>query len=354
MERSFARVEAQKYALMLAYDEQRREESKQAPSPTAALVERSMIALEIGQAMGLSEGQVLHRLSFIRTVRSRTPHVWTAFLAGHIDSARGREIADAINKLTDPVSVDRLDETVVAYASTHTLAELRRWLRRFVERVEHDQATARAEAARKNRYIQIEHGDDGMSYLNAYIPSIQAAAIERRLHAEARRQPSDGRTLQQKEADLLISWATSTEGGDTSVHATIAVSVDADVLAGAREGFAESPDNAWSTPAAWIADLARTANPFWYRILRDPVTRDVLSVEYLGRFAPKILRQALELRDGTCATPGCLTPAWKCEIDHIIPWPRGQTTGSNLQPKSKKHHSQKGHGLTPALVGSER
>ena len=197
---------------------------------------------------------------------------------------------------------------------------IRVWLRRFVVRVEADAATARAEAERADRHVSIVHGDDGMSWINAYLPSPAAAAIERRLYREGRKQPKDGRTLVQKEADLFASWLTTNENtGQAAAHADIAVIVDADVLAGARHGFAESPDGAWVAPTTWITNLAH--DPVWYRMIRDPITRDILSIDYRGRYAPEILKKALYFLHGTCAVPGCLIPAWKCEIDHQIPWP---------------------------------
>ena len=339
-------AEARQIELMLAFDAQQAEASKHAINPTAGLLARSMIPLEIGQAMELSEGQVKAILFAARTARDRTPAVWTAFRNGDVSFQSVREIAKTVDKLVEPESVTQLDTKVPAYAAGHTVAELRVWLRRFVVRVEADAAAARAEAERADRHVSVVHGDDGMSWINAYVPSPAAAAIERRLHHAARQQPKDGRTLVQKEADLFASWLTTNDNtGQPAAHADIAVIVDADTLAGGRHGFAESPDGAWVAPTAWITNLA--SDPFWYRMVRDPITRDILSIDYRGRYAPKALKKALYFLHGTCTVPGCLIPAWKCEIDHQIPWPRGHTTAANTRPLSKAHHGQKGHGLTP-------
>jgi len=346
-------AEAAQVELMLAFDAQQAEASKHEVNPTSGLLARSMIPLEIGQAMELSEGQVNSILFAARTARDRTPTVWAAFSRGDVSFQSVREIAKTVDKLVEPESVTRLDARVPSYAADHTVAELRVWLRRFVVRVEADAATARAEAERADRRVTIEHGDDGMSWISAYLPSPAAAAIERRLHHEARKQPKDGRTLVQKEADLFAAWLTTNEHtGQAAAHADIAVIVDADVLAGARHGFAESPDGAWVAPTTWVTDLAH--DPVWYRMVRDPITRDILSIDYRGRFAPEILKKALYFLHGTCAVPGCLIPAWKCEIDHQIPWPRGHTTAANTRPLSKAHHGQKGHGLVPAIRTKQR
>jgi len=340
-------AEAQLCARLLDYQTQELRVAEQETEPLRRMVSRSAITTQIAAACGWSEGQVRSRMHAVRTVHDRTPTAWTAFQTGDIDLSAVREIAHTIDTLHEIESVTELDAKVVAYAAGHTVGELRRWLRRFVERVEAEHALARAEEQRNNRYVRIDHGDDAMSWITAYVPSPAAGAIERRLHKEARAITGDDRTLAQREADLLVAWATNGEDGQTAPHAEIAVVVDADILAGARDGFAESSDGAWSAPAAWITEIATAGNPFWYRMLREPVTGDILTIEYRGRFAPKLLRRALEFRYRTCAVPGCLTPAWKCEIDHQLPWPRGSTTAANTQPLSKTHHGQKGHGLLP-------
>lgn len=320
-------------------------------------VERSAIALTIAEATHLSEGQVQLRLSAADRVREQAPTVWEAFADGVVDWSRVRDIASTIDQLEREESITRLDCLVVPYAACHTGAELRQWLRRFVHRVEADLASPRADTARRDRHVSIRHGDDAMSWLNAYLPSHEAAAIEQRLRAEARRpvDDADDRTIAQREADVLVGWCldedastgstgtTASTGGVGS--ANIAVTIDADVLAGVRAGFAESADGRWGVPAAWISAVVATGSTFWHRILTQPVTGDVLSHEYLGRFAPDVLDIALQYLHEVCQAPGCLVPAGRCDIDHRVPHPEGITTAANLGPLCRRHHLVKGHGV---------
>jgi len=125
-------AEAAQIELMLAFDAQQAEASQHAINPTAGLLSRSMIPLEIGQAMELSEGQVQAILFAARTARDRTPTVWAAFGRGDVSFQSVREIARTVDKLVEPESVTQLDTKVPAYAAGHTVAELRVWLRRFV------------------------------------------------------------------------------------------------------------------------------------------------------------------------------------------------------------------------------
>jgi hypothetical protein len=257
-----------------------------------------------------------------------------------------REIGHTIGQLQRTESVHRLDRRVVEYAQTHTVAELRAWLKRFVRRVEADLAIERAEEERTKRHVSVQHGDDSMGWLNAYLPSHELAAIADRLGKGARRGVDpDDRTVAQREADLLVAWCTDSEATEGAVDANIGVTIGADVLAGANPGFAESTDGTWGVPATWIADVTGSGSVFWHRIITDPVGDDVLAHEYLGRFAPAVLNVALRFLYGTCQGPGCMVPAERCDIDHRIPYPEGPTRGDNLGPLCRRHHTYKGHGL---------
>lgn len=56
------------------------------------------------------------------------------------------------------------------------------------------------------------------------------------------------------------------------------------------------------------------------------------------------LRRRLRTRDGTCRFPGCQTPANRCDLDHVIPFPAGPTEAANLISLCRTHHRFKHHG----------
>ncbi len=134
--RERARAEARETEAMLRFRDAEMVRTEDVRPVLRRQIERAAITLEIGQAMGLTEGQVHHRLSSAARVREHTPQTWLAFRAGHINEPRVREISLAINTLQRTDSLIRLDQRVVAYAQSHTVPELRRWLRRFIQRVE--------------------------------------------------------------------------------------------------------------------------------------------------------------------------------------------------------------------------
>ncbi len=56
------------------------------------------------------------------------------------------------------------------------------------------------------------------------------------------------------------------------------------------------------------------------------------------------LARLVRARDGTCRYPGCATPAARCDLDHVTPYPAGPTTAANLQTLCRSHHGFKHHG----------
>ncbi len=346
-----ARAEARETEGMLQYRAAQNTRIDELERPLQRQLERAAISLSIAHATGMSEGQINYRLAAAERVREHAPQTWLAFRDGCINEARVREISQTVDTLQRPESHVRLDQRVVAYAASHTVAELRRWLRRFVERVETDLALERAERAREDRRVEVQHGDDGMATLWALLPAPQAAAIARRLAHEAKALGStgsgadDARTLAQRKADLLAAWATTNEAGEAAVHAQIAVKLSAETFTGARDGFAESADGGWSCPAAWVLDPKLITRPRWHRLIVDPHTQDVLAHDYVGRLAPDTLKLAIAFRDGVCQAPGCLKPADECDFDHREPWPEGLTSGENIWPLCRRHHILKGHSV---------
>jgi hypothetical protein len=314
------------------------------------MTKRSAIPLVLGRATGLSEGQVSSRLAVAGRVRSKAPETWAAFEDGRVDGARVREISSAIEKLKLPKSWERLDHVGLAYAETHTVAELRSWVKRFVARVEPEGFNARADDERRKRNVEIVHGDDGMGWMTLYQSSHILAAIENRTTAAAKEQklgadPDDDRTMEQRRADLVSQWLLADDHGPVNLNVDVAVTIPVTALTGGSGEPAVSADGQWGIPAAWALDEFMRSDTFWHRMVLDPVTNDVLATEYLGRFAPDVLTRALLFKYRACQAPGCCKPAGKCDIDHRSPWPEGKTSGENLWPLCRRHHNLKGHGV---------
>lgn len=48
-------------------------------------------------------------------------------------------------------------------------------------------------------------------------------------------------------------------------------------------------------------------------------------------------------RDQRCRFPTCNAPATDCDLDHLVPFPKGKTEPENMQPLCRRHHRLKTH-----------
>lgn len=307
------------------------------------------IAFDIARDLQLSEPQIWRIIHAAETVRDQAPSMWSAFASGSVDAARVSIVSNAFQRVDRAETRERLDEVVVGFATRHTPAELRRWLDRLVDRLE-PPTLSDAERARADRHVRVSPDHTGMSLLQAWIPTLAAVAIDRRLHTAAVQlddEPDQPRTVAQKRADLLCSWLTNATGTDCAISAEIAVVVEAKALAGVTDtpGQVLTPDGPAPAPAAWVLQLAATGNALWTRLLTDPAGT-VLDVTHHGYQPPKTLRDAIGWRDLTCRVSGCHVLATRCDLDHVKPWDAGgSTTAANLRTLCRRHHGMKGHGL---------
>lgn len=366
---------------------------------------------EISRAVRLSERTVANLLSAAREVRNHLPRCWRGFLLGGFDRTALRAIASVSTDITDPQALETLDRDAASAAARMTPGRLRSWLNRRIARLTPADHQRAVEQARAQRCVRITHLSDGVSHVEALLATPVAAAIEQRIRAVARsaeapvpqedarrrrldgtdhpqedpsdadggapltRTAGDGRTLDQREADLFAAWLLDGRRlDDVEVDASIAIMIPEATLTGDSEAPGISADRSWTIPAEEARRLAGSGGGpsrghRWYEIRHGRadgvggigpvdddglgltgVEADLLSVVYAGRYPPEHLRRALSFRDGTCRASGCVVPAARCDVDHRTPYPQGPTTAENLQMLCRRHHRMKSHGL---LTGTD-
>jgi len=339
-----ARAEHAKWAAVIAEREAQIARIDGSRSSMYRRMAINAVGLDIAQRLRISEQQVWRIVEQGTRLRDRAPASWRAFAMGLLDERKASIVAAAIERAKEPQTVTALDKVVVGYAGDHTPAELRRWLNRLIDRLEPLELD-KAEAARAERHVSIEHGDNAMSWVNAYVPSIVAVAIGNRL-CKAARALDDDRQMSQKEADLFASWLTNATGTECDIKAEIAVVVEAESLAGVTDTPATVDDEAIA-PVSWIFGLAESGSTLWTRLLTDPAGH-VLDVTHLGYQPPAALREAIGWRDMRCRVAGCNRRAELTDLDHIKPYDSGgPTNGPNLWCLCRRHHGMKGHRLLP-------
>lgn len=181
---------------------------------------------DAAQLLGVADPTAAAILNAAGFIREELPKTWEAFTSGMVDLARVPKIAVATVML--PADRDdllaTLDAEVSQIAVEKTAAELKHWLTRRIPELDVEAYQQRAEEALARRYVRIEHNDDGTSYLQALLPTPEAAVIEKRLKKVATSmhipQPADtGHSTQEAPATEPPVVLTSTDPDDAPTAA---------------------------------------------------------------------------------------------------------------------------------------
>lgn len=305
----------------LVFLERRAAEAEASREPLQAQkVARRAAVRQIARALGQAERSTAAGLNAAEFARHALPMLWATFIEGAVDFARLRRVAQTAVRLEDQGLVDRLDAEVGAHARTKTLGELQSWLNRRVATLDAEAHARLCRRSQADRWVRVEHHEDGTSLLEARIPTLAAAAIEKRLAAAARGletpacpedpassagaaeapgalghlvgagpddRPADSdaaehpaarrvsgtdqRTLEQRQADLLCAWLQDGRVYQTPVTATICVMIPQATLTGESQAPGMAADRSWMLPAAQARALAGNgATHRWYTAATTP------------------------------------------------------------------------------------
>lgn len=261
--------------------------------------------------------------------------------------------------------------------------------------------------AREGRYVSVQAAEDGMSFITAYVPTVAAEALQRRLdqavEISKRTTDPDGRSKDEIRTDAFLNlllpspavraeqqvaeaqgesvqWVTDGSWLE-QICANISVLIPASVLTGDDDSPRDSPKRSIQrTDDAQIQDLGSSIlsangsqqvrdggiaewaegerfgvidpesarelakrSKIWRRLLMDPFTGTVSEID---SYQPsREQRDALLWRDRFCRVPGCPRPARACDADHIQEHQDGgETTLENLALLCRKHHRLKSLG----------
>ncbi|WP_456697410.1 DUF222 domain-containing protein [Aeromicrobium sp. P5_D10] len=297
---------------------------------------------ELSLALRLPVPTVERRVARAHRLRNMLPTVWQAWHDGRISTAAVESIDRAARRLQEPASVAHLDDIAVDRVGNLTPGQAVRWLDRWVERTEAQ--AARHELANADRNVALRPAGDGMSRITAVINSVDAAAIMARLTGAAHQLPAeDPRTIDQARADLLADGLLERRDGGLGYRAVIGITVPLSSLMGFSDAPGELTDRSATIPAHIVRAAMADEHSLLYRLVTDDIG-NLLTVTWLGRFAPTRLKQVLEFRDGTSVFPTSSVPARMCDHDHSDPWP-ADTCAANTGPLNRRAHNLKTEGL---------
>lgn len=308
----------------------------------------AMAAVEVGAALTLSPTAARNRVELARSL-GRLPATRFALASGRIDLTRARAVVDAVTGLPDGIAA-AVEAQVIDRAATQTAAALKATLRRAVIRADPAAAEARRKVKVRERGVWREALDDGMARLEWTAPVEQVEATFTWLTAAARvAQAGDRaaggpvRSLDQCRSDVLAdlgehALASQDLPRQQGRRPQIGVVVPASTLLGLDDEPGELI-GVGPLHASVVRHLAGDGT--WRRLLTDPVTGALTSLS-TERYEPsQEIRDAVVTRDQTCTGLGCRARAERCDLDHRVPYPKGPTAATNLDPACRGWHRVK-------------
>ncbi|MBG0738200.1 DUF222 domain-containing protein [Paeniglutamicibacter antarcticus] len=353
---------------------------------------------EIGCVLHLAERTAGFLLNDSTTLLENFPATLAALTGGDLDYQRVRTIltqAEGIPLQTLP----QYETAVLQRAKEQNNPQLAARARRLRETLHPEAFITRKTKAAADRSLTFRPAQDGMAYLEAFLPAETALAAYNTITEAAQKAqgPNEPRILTQLRADLAATYllgltcphtnktalaeerasndgmnGDGTSGDDTGrngldgdghsrpgrnanghrngdgraskteapkVKAQIMIMIPLFSLLGITDEAAELTGYG-PMPIETALDLAKD-QPAWYRMLTDPVTNIPAKQDRNLYKIPRKTRKWLQIRDGTCRFPGCTRQARFTDTDHTIPWPKGPSQIENLACLCKRHHKLK-------------
>lgn len=264
-----------------------------------------------------------------------------------------------------------------------TVAQLSRRLRRIGLRAKAAAGVTDqdgADTAHAQRDVRVRSRGDGSAELWALLPEPDALAVAAALKAagHASCAPGEVRTVGQRRADLLVAavvgapalygWSEDCrdERRSGGVAARIDVTIPVRSLAGQGHCPGESPGYGL-VPSVTARDLAGSPDASCRGLLFDAdtgrlvaIAPDLGAVHWVehsrpaaGYQHPPVMEALVHARDRRCRAPGGLRAAARCDCDHVLAWPSGQTSLANTCALCRYHHRLKTHATGWLVEGSE-
>jgi hypothetical protein len=356
---------------------------------------------EIAAVTGMSLHQAGSWLAVADRLCGSMKGIVAALDAGRIDLARARTIADATDGLSD-VQLAQVDAAVLAELPPVPLdgvVPVGPWdapapkafttmVRRIVAKVRTDEAEqVRAELReRTGTWLQIDPLNPAIAVWTITGPTDQLVQLEETVAARVRAMTADelaGRTHGMAKVDLVddallggLHGGTGTGGGgqvrrelgivlhsDTlfddgpaaddpgevrgTGHPVPVTATTARVMAGDAQARGATTCVMLADPDGHLQRLLRVgAAPQggWTRTTLVAATRRALEKQpdpkhETDSYEPTVeIADTVRARDPVCTFPGCGVPASRCDLDHVVPHPRGPTAVRNLSPRSRRCH----------------
>lgn len=315
---------------------------------------------EVAVTLNVAEQVATDAVHQARTLCDELPTTLAGLDAGELTPACVKRIVTTAWQIPADL-VGEFERRVLAGSWDISPAAWSRRCRVISERLHPRSVDERHAVARADRRVSVEHGPDGMSWLTAFLPTVDAHALHAALSARARdaRDANDPRTIDQLRADALRDAILTPFAPPDGVHPTDAddparslrrvraeVTVTVPLLT--LLGVTTQPailDGVGPISIDVARALAANA-PSWHRVLTHPVTGIELVHDRTTYRVPAALRRWLARRDRTCRFPGCGRTARRCDADHLDAWEHGGCTDADNLAHLCRHHHRLKHETT--------
>jgi hypothetical protein len=345
------------------------------PTDARACLDDEFAPMELAAALRATTVHAAGRITQARLLQTTLKATGDRLRAGTLDPYRVWLIIDETKDLT-PDRVQQVEAAVVGTpgesvdAGALSGGQLRKALREACRASDPEWGVRRFAKARKTRRVVFRpEAEDGLVGLFAYLPPVEAMALQQHLEKAAQvpsTSPDDDRCHDERMADALMACVLGSHPGEPTTplmpEVVMQVLVPLSSLLGLREHSGELAGYG-PIPAGMARELA--ADHEWQRWVYEDDTGYLLD---LGkhRYRPTpTLGDHVRARDRYCRFPGCGLPAGVCDLDHTEPFdhagaaacpapdadscdaeqhPGGSTSAANLNSSCRRAHRGKTHG----------
>ncbi len=315
---------------------------------SASLVRRDAVDLAVRSAaadlavrLSVSENTVRNYGHRAATLRRRLPEVWAWFREGEVSTPNASEAATSVSELPEEVWAE-FGQRILEPARTMAPARFRTFARTRSSACRPTPSRNGIAQPQERRAVSSELDRDGMAWLSFYLPAESVGRVMANLDDIAfshYTEADEARTMAQLRADAAVDLLTGA-GTPGKVGVTVAITVPVMTLLG------QSTEPAVMEGVGPIdletARALTAAAPSLTRLLTDPVTGEILTMDSKQYRPTAALRRWIALTQVTCDFPGCGRRAEHCDLDHAVAWADGGlTTASNLVYRCRKHHRMK-------------
>ena len=329
-----------------------------------------MAPTEVSLASGIGQWAAGRRVTLAAALAERFPRLLHGVIQGRLAATIVSKVVSTCDGLdidacaaVEAVLVDRLAGLDPARVITVT--------RRVATRVAADQVRATQTKNRRDRCVQVSAGPDGTTMWWAQLPAGRSAAAWAAIttlgDSYAKKDPSLTTDQARGEAFLDLLLTNVTVGAKVTIGIPVITGPE-----GRTEGCAEAARTPCTHLAPAVGGLGLGAEfsisaalsgceiPGIGYIDPDTVEALLMSVPVeIGRalldsrtgtliettstaYRPsRGVTDFVATRDGTCRMWGCPRPAAACDVDHVRPWPAGDTAPANLAGLCRRHHRLK-------------